>query len=228
MNGHMDDRVHQYVAGTMSPAAIEAFEEHLLSCAECRETVRVGAAARRALADIPGATGKARGAGRRTLVWSTLGAAAALLIFVVRDASRGTALGAITPPVYRPEAVRAGGDSMTDLVDRGMRAYSASEFGDAAHLLGEAVAHDSSAGVAFYHGAALLLAGDAARAVPELLRARLPVGNPYSADAMLLAAKALVRLRLTDSAIAVLERSPPGERAAAAALRAFADSIRRR
>ena len=43
------DTVHRYVAGTLDPSEVEAFEIHLLECASCQEVVREGVAIRQAL-----------------------------------------------------------------------------------------------------------------------------------------------------------------------------------
>lgn len=232
---HDDDRVHQYVAGTLGADDRDDFEAHLLTCRSCRDAVRVGAAARAAL--IAGASASdatpVAGPGRPATLrlrprtrWLGLAVAAAVTFMIVtRKGESADPLGQIAPPVWRPAEVRAASGPDANLVDRGMQAYAASRYADAARLLGEAARTDSSAGVAFYHGAALLAAKDPANAVAPLLRAQRPAGNPFSGDATLLAAKALIRLRLADSALAVLTRAPDTN---SLALRAFADSIRTR
>ncbi|MEA3247801.1 MAG: zf-HC2 domain-containing protein [Gemmatimonadota bacterium] len=229
---HDDDRAYRYVAGVMSDDERDAFEEHLLTCAACRAVVRAGAVVRVALAtDAPrqataSASGLASIARRptRPAAFAALAAAVVVVAVLGREAARPSPLASIAAPHWEPGEARAEGAATRD-VDRGMAAYAARDWIAAAHLLGDAARADRSPGVAFYHGAALLLAGNARAAAPELLRAQLPAGNPFSADASLLAAKALVALNLPDSALAVLARAPA---AGSAALRAFADSIRAR
>lgn len=229
---HDDDRAHRYVAGVMSDDERDAFEEHLLGCAACRAAVRSGAAVRVALAtDGPPLAASAASGGAsvtrratRPAALAALAAAVVVVAVLAREAARPSPLASITAPPWAPAGARAEAAATRD-VDRGMEAYAARDWAAAARLLGEAARTDSSPGVRFYHGAALLLAGNARAAAPELLRAQLPAGNPFSADASRLAAKALVALHLPDSALAVLARAPA---AGDAALRAFADSIRAR
>jgi tetratricopeptide (TPR) repeat protein len=112
------------------------------------------------------------------------------------------------------------------VVDLGMQAYASANYAAAAQALARAAHSDSSPGVAFYLGAALLSAGNADSALGPLLRARVPEGNPWAAEATLLAAKVLVRLRQADSALALLDQAIAAN-PRAAALRAFADSVRK-
>lgn len=225
---HESGAVGAYVAGRLAPAELDAFEEHLLECAECRANVRVGAAARLALlSPLPRRTAR-----RRTLVFGGIGLAAALVLALVgRREYHRISLGRASPPAFIGADVRSAvlpsGRAGVLLVDLGMAAYAAGDFRRAAALLADAAQADSSPGVAFYLGAAQLTAGNASAALTSLQRARTPAGNPYAHDATLLAAKALVLLRRPDEAAAMLRRAaPPG--AAGAALRAFADSIERR
>jgi hypothetical protein len=229
MNGdwHESGAVGAYVAGRLAPDELEAFEAHLLDCAECRANVRLGAAARIALlSPAPRLT-----AFRRGTLLGGIGLAAAIVLAMVgqREYHRIT-LGRAAPPAFVGADVRSAaassGRAGTAQVDRGMAAYVAGDYRRAATLLALAAQSDSSPGVAFYLGAAQLSAGDASAALTALLRARTPAGNAYANDATLLAAKALVQLRRPDSAVALLRGAAPLG-SAGAALRAFADSIER-
>lgn len=229
MNGnwHESGAVGAYVAGRLAPDELDAFEAHLLECAECRANVRVGAAARIALL---GASAR-QTARRRAAVLGGIGLAAALVLAMVgRREYHRISLGRASPPVFAGadvrSAVASGSRAGAAQVDLGMAAYAAGDFRRAAALLADAAQADSSPGVSFYLGAAQLTAGNASAALTALQRARTPAGNPYANDATLLAAKALVLLRRPDAAAAMLRgAAPPG--AAGAALRAFADSIER-
>ena len=216
-----DDAVARYVAGTMPADELDEFEPHLLECESCRSAVRVGAATRAALVSQP-----LRAAGRR-VPWYWLGAAAAAVILVVatRTNSSGGPLGEVTPAPFVAGELRPSADAATALVDSGMLAYVANDFGAAAERLGRAARTDSSASVAFFLGVSLLMRGDNAAALHAL--GRSAVGGPYAGEAAYYMAKALVRLNRPDSAIAVLERAS-ATAPAPEVLRAFADSIRRR
>jgi len=224
---HDSDTVAQYVAGTLSPELLDGFEEHLLECDACRRDVRLGAAARIALREPSPAAAPAQRRRQPRVVGIVAALAAVLLVFVTtRRAVETRRLGAVIPPAFVATPLRAPTDSVALLVDRGMAAYAASDYADAATLLGRAAATDSSAAVAFYLGVALMLDGQADRAVAELLRATQPRTNPYASDATYFAAKALVRAHRADSARALL-LSAVRDGARDARLGAFADSIAR-
>lgn len=208
------------------------FERHFLNCAECQERVRTAAAIIAAHVPPSARSPRPRPRGtwpvRRTWIGAALLAAAAIIL-VVR--SSGTpdameALGAIAT-FDSPElaAVRSAGVSSAD---SGMAALSRGDARAAAELLQRALASDSSAGVAFYLGLAHMRAGDAARACDALgFASRRGRDGPFASDAAYLRAKAWLRLRQPDSALAVLAPWANGPAAAAARASAFADSIRR-
>lgn len=229
---HDADSVSLYVAGTMAAGDIDAFEEHLLGCAECRLAVRIGAASRVALASAP--AGSRRDPAAATIpagrpgrgAWMLAGAlAAAVVVFAVyrQPDVALTDLEAVSPPAFDAAPVRAT-DEDVRMVDVGMAAYAASDFDRAAEQLGRAAAADSSVGVKFFLGAALLLTNRNAMAI-DALRDVIAQDSPYRSEARLLVAKAFLRLGRADSALAVLDRGSGG-REGDAALRAFADSIR--
>ncbi len=247
---HDGDAVAAYVSGTMPPETLDAFEEHLLTCAECRAEVRLAAVTRVAMAggpaDVAGPVRAERAASPaaapresvahtaapvrvRRRHWITAGAVAAAMLLVVlvsrREGDRDP-LGHVVPPAFTADAFRAAGDSVAGVVDSGMSRYSASDFAGAATLLARAARSDSSAGVAFYLGVSLLMTNDNAEALAALERAQRPTENPYAGEARYFAAKALVRLDKADSAAALL-RAAPADDPFAPLLRAFADSLRR-
>ena len=228
---HDPDSVSQYVAGTMSADALDAFEEHLLGCAECRAQVRQGIAISAAAAAPVG-----QGPSPVRSIWrSTTGrvvalagiAVAVVLGIVTRSDPALRLLGAIEPAAFVAGAIRAPADSVAALVDSGMAAYAAGNYRAAAARLGRAEESDSSAGVRFFLGVALLMSDDNPRALAALQRAQSDITSPYAGEALLYAAKSLVRMELPDSAVAILERAiATGARSPA--LRALADSIKRR
>ncbi len=229
MHAPGDDSVAQYVAGTMPAVELDEFEEHLLGCEECRAAVRAGAAIRVALSSPLTATmarAPATNGRRLRLYWLAAAAAAAMIVvFAISGDSSLERLGAITPAPFVAGLVRPSSDAVTALVDSGMVAYAASDFGAAAERLGRAAPNDSSASVAFFLGVSLLMRGDTQDALKAL--GRVTPGSAYTAEAAYYLAKALVRLERPDSAIAVLERAASAG-PAAGTLKAFADSIRNR
>jgi tetratricopeptide (TPR) repeat protein len=223
---HDSDAAAQYVAGTLDPGALDAFEEHLLTCEECRNEVRLGSAIRAAAppVSVPGSLSPATDARRWRRALIPLAAAAAIAITFALRESRSDRLGAVDAFPFVAAPVRANPDPSAVLVDSGMAAYSAGDFSRAAELLTRATASDSSPGVQFYLGVSRLVSRDDAAAVAALVRATGPAGNPFADDARYYAMKALVRMRRADSALALYRAALPGI-AAHARARAFADSI---
>ena len=222
--GVEDDAIHGYVAGTLSPSETEALELHLLSCASCREVVRLGMAIR---AELGAARARRQRDRRAAVAGFVVLAAASITFFALVRAGERNGLAAFTPPTFAGVAVRRGADvdSVRAMIDGGMAAYQRREFTTAARLLGASAALDASPGVSFYLAVAQLANGDAPRAIESARRAGNPAGNPFAADAAIVAAKAWLRLGRPDSAVAELDGAPrdgPGSAHAAALL----DSIR--
>lgn len=218
--GH--DRVHRYVAGTLTAAELEAFEPHLLGCATCQALVREGFAIRAALGAAPAAARLPR---RRRLLLAALPAAAALAALYVasRPADPLAALARVgTPPAFTGQAVRDGSDSATSLADRGMAAYAQGRWAAAADLLGRAAA-DATPSLRFYHGIALLQSRQAERALAPLAAAAT---GAYAGDARLYRAKAWLALGRPDSALVDLDHASAAGGATTAHAAALADSIR--
>jgi hypothetical protein len=223
---HDSDAAAQYVAGTLDPDALDAFEEHLLSCEDCRNEVRLGAAIRAGGKPVAGAAAPAASVtGRRrvgTLV--PIAAAAAIALTFGIWSMRSDGLGAVEAAPFVAGPARSAGGGGAALVDSGMAAYGARDYSRAALLLGRAAASDSSPGVQFYLGVSRLMSRGDAAALTALLRALEPAGNPFADDARYYAMKGLVRMQRRDSALALYRAALPGI-AAHAQARAFADSI---
>lgn len=217
---------HRYVAGTLSANEDEAFEAHLIGCADCQRTVRVGAGVRQVLRAGESRPLQARPRQARSRrAWlgaAVLAAAAALVLFIRRDGAVPL-LGRLTPPPFAGAPIRGARDATAALVARGMKAYSDRDYRAAARDLSSAAERDASPSVAFYQGVSLLLANDPRGALAALRRAYEPAEGPYADDARLVAAKAWLRLRMADSALAELQRVSSVARARA---ESFSDSIR--
>lgn len=217
--GH--DRVHRYVAGTLSREELDEFEPHLLACVTCQALVRDGFRIRAALG-APVAVAPRR---MRRLLLAAVPAAAALVALYVaaRPADPLAALARVgEPPGFVGLAVRDASDSATTFADRGMAAYTQRRWAEAAALLGRA-AHTATPTLHFYQGAALLLSRQPARALAPLERA---AAGPYAGDARLYRAKAWLAVGRADSALVDLDRASAAGGAAAAHALALADSVR--
>ena len=235
------DDAPAFVAGALAPDDLESFETHLLSCAECRSVVRVGAGVRRTLRDGAGVTmrrargsedrGPARRVASRRLVTAGLALLAASVAWVILAGGPGRdadPLHAILAPTFDPQPVRSGEavSATAALVDHGMEAYLRGDYARAAARLSKAARLDSTPGVSLFLGASQLLSGKAMESLPALRRAWAEPGGPFEVDARRLAAKAWLRVGIVDSALAVLEPSGRGADPSLASLAALADSIR--
>jgi hypothetical protein len=217
------DRIHRYVAHSLPADDLEAFEIHLLECAECQQAVREGAAVRLALRMSPAS----RPEGRRAhpLLWwiAPVAAAAGILLWVfTRHDGVLARLGRLPQaPAFAAAAVR--GDSMGSMADSGMDAYAHGRYQAAAQLLAGVPEEERTAGLRFYLGVATLVAGDPSEAVARL--AEVPPGSPYTAEAQFYLGKAWLQLGNADSALAHLSLVPQGSPILAWA-EALADSVR--
>ncbi len=218
------DTVHRYVAGTLDPSEVEAFEIHLLECTSCQEVVREGVAIRQALGN-----GRSTSVRPRFLLWgATIAAAAAMAAWVVlRPVDPLARLGRVdVVPGFEGLAVRAEADSGTALADRGMAAYLAGDFREAARLLREASELDPAPAVHFFLGIARLKTGANAEAIAALSAAAEPADNPYAAEAHLYLAKSWLALGNADSALAHLGSVSSTPSDVGAHAEALADSVR--
>ena len=218
-----DDRIHQYVAGTLAGTDLEEFEVHLLGCAKCQVAVKEGITLRSALRRS--GAGSAR---RRWLRWSApLAAAAALVVwFVMGRAGPLDRLSRLeTAPPFVGEPTRGGGDSISTQVDRGIARYGAGDYREAARLLGGAPDSDATPALQYYLGISRLMAGDTRGAIIALRQASRDPYKLYAADAEYFLAKAWLRLGRADSALAHLEKASVAEVPATRA-RLLADSVK--
>jgi hypothetical protein len=226
----LDVDVDRYVAGTLDAAETEAFERHLIACAECQQAVRLGAATRSELAGLPAAAPKPLPSARR-IGWQlgVLAAAAAAVLIVglrLSDARALRRLGAVsTLPPYGGVAVRApaGSDSV---FDDAMRQYRLGRLEDARRLLLEArrLGTDSIP-ASFFVGVIELVRRDADAAIRELATVLRGGDSPYAAEAHYYTAKAWLLRGGADSARAHLGVAGATKAAIARDARALADSV---
>ncbi len=165
----------------------------------------------------------------RFLLWAgPIAAAAALAVWLVlRPVDPLARLARVdVVPGFVGLAVRAEADSGAALADRGMAAYLAGDFRDAARLLGEASELDPAPAVHFFLGIARLKVGASEEAIAALSLAAEPADNPYAAEAHLYLSKAWLGLGNADSALVHLRSvsSTPSDVGAHAV--ALADSVR--
>jgi tetratricopeptide (TPR) repeat protein len=221
------DQVQRYVAGTLSPDEVEAFEVHLLECTHCQQEVREGATIRAALIERREEGGGAR---RRRIFVPALSfaTAAAIAMWLLLPFGNGLEqMGRVdSVPSLVPLPVRASADSMVHLADRGMEAYQQGEYREAAELLGDAAAADSGPGLHFFLGIAQLMSESPREATASLMSALEPEGNPYTAEAHLYLAKAWLQMGRADSSLLHLAAVPTHPDEIHAHAQALADSVR--
>ena len=225
--GENTDHVQRYVAGTLSPEEVEAFEVHLLECAYCQQEVLEGATIRAAFTSRGQGGGGARW--RSLLIRALpLAAAAAIATWLLLPLGNGLEhLGWIgSAPGLIPLPVRASADSMAVPVDRGIEAYQRGDYGEAAELLGQAAAEEGGPGVHFFLGIARLMSGSPQDATASLEAALEPAGNPYAAEAHFYLAKAWLQMGRADSSLVHLSAVPTHAVEIRSHAEALADSVR--
>ena len=223
-----DDLIAQYIAGTLTETtAREAFEDHFVGCARCRDELRLASIIRAEVAR-PAVT-------RRVPRWMPLGfvsAAALAGIFVLRGGgahSELARLGAVAePPIYLGIAVRATPKASDSLFDAAMAAYDQRRYADAAAGLARALtAGVDSAPALFFLGASELMAGHPTEAAAAFERVQSLGDTPYLAEAHFYRAKALLRLRNPSSALAELAAVPAASTTMSDQAGVLADSVRK-
>jgi hypothetical protein len=224
------DVIARYLSGTLEAEAVEAFELHMVDCAACQRALRDGAALRKVLRTTAGARAEPRVFARRTFRWIVpLGAAAAgfaLWLALPHETPLGR-LGRLgVPPALGVLPVRGDADSAASLVRRGMDAYRAGRYPEAARFFAGSDSLAPSETAAFYRGVSALLGGDAATAIVVLRRVMHSADDPYSPEAHFYSAKAWLRLGRADAALAQLVAIPAGGGALATHAAALADSVR--
>lgn len=222
-----DDTAARYVSGRLRAVEAEAFERHLIGCADCQREVRLGGVVRAELRTTPRST--TRRTGRRGVAWASLGLAAALGLFSLARLGSGWELRALsavaTMPTYDGVAVRASPLSADSLFVEGMRLYASRRYTESRGMLAAARTQGAdSIPSSFFIGVMHLAAGDARSALSDLAIVIRRGDSPYVPEAHYYAAKAWLRLGRADSAIVSLERAEAASPGMSAA-RSLADSI---
>ncbi len=206
-----------FVAGRLSGAELERFEEHLLACPSCQQEVALGL-------EIRAAGSSVRGAPRRWAIPALVAAAAALALFIIPPTSDRTAIANLgqveAAPVYLGIAVR--GDEENARFDAAMRAYQRGDHAAALRDLRTAPALETPPALFFRGASELMLRRDqeAAATFTQLLALG---DSPYHEEARFYRAKALLRRGEATAALRDLRAiSDPGLMSRALAL---ADSV---
>lgn len=218
-----DETAQLYAAGTLTESQLSAFEQHLLSCAECRREVRLAGVIRSELSNSAPA--------RRPRPWmyvTAAGVAAGVLIAItLPDRGAGSRFGDVAnAPGYDGVAVRATADAGDSAFSAAMVLYKEGAFRES--VTGFRAAREAGADsvtTTFFLGVSLLMSGDAGESAVELGRASRMSRNAYTDESHYYRAKALLRLRREAEALAELQAA--GARASPMQLpaRALADSI---
>lgn len=219
-----DETAQRFASGSLPESDATAFEQHLLTCALCRDEVRFADQLRRELVRPAPA--------RRPWLYAAGAGLAAALILAVTLPSRGAVsrLGAVaSAPGYDGLEVRAtanAGDSAfaaaMSLYKEGAYSESAEAFVAARTLGGDSVT------TTFFLGASLLMSGRAANAADEFGRASRLGPTAYQAESHFYRAKALLRMRSMAEALTELAAAAAIEGPIRAHALALADSIEAR
>jgi hypothetical protein len=187
----------RYATGALGDPEAAAFEEHLLTCQQCQDEVRLSVGIRRALRSSVVAAPRRRGG--RVLAAAALAAAAAVLFVLPTFSNRELrSLGQVTtPPAYLDVGIRATPRSGDSLFTVAMSAYNAKRWNDATAGLRAALA----AGVdtipaRFFLASASLMEGNPEEAASEygLVIAAGRNAASYLDEARLFRARALLQL----------------------------------
>jgi hypothetical protein len=224
------DLAQRYATRTLEPATVEAFEDHLVGCAECQAEVTLAVGMRTVVRDQPPMP-----AIPRSWVMGGAGmlAAAATMGFVVLNllSKDVEAFGAVaTPPSYVGLAVRAAPAPGDSLFAAAMDSYNAGQYANAARGLEAALkAGVDSAPAEFFLASSQLMSGRNRDAVAHYGRviAAGPSAGGYLGDAHLFRARALLRLGRADEALADLRAVDSTDALIHGIASALADSIHR-
>jgi tetratricopeptide (TPR) repeat protein len=224
--------VERYLMRRLSPAELEAFEAHFLTCESCQQAIELGSAIRGALPTVRVVPA------RRS--WVTFGAglglaaaaglAAVLLLPSSRPSAELTRLGAVAQaPLYLGVPVRADPAASADsLFGAAMASYAAERYSEAAPALRAALrAGVDSAPAEFFLAASVLMRGDPEEAEAGFARVIALGDTPYRPEAHFYRAKALLRLGRRTEALADLRSAAALEGIIADQARALADSVQR-
>ncbi len=220
-----EEVIERYVAGRLPAEVAEAFEAHYLTCEKCQAAIKLAAG-------IRAAGSRAAKPPRRLGIWiaAALAAAAGIALIVTRQSGidpRLSRLGGVgQPPIYLGVPVRSEIGQADSLFERAMKSYSRRMYREAAEELRAALkAGADSTPTVFFLGASLLLSDqpvDAASVLEAVIK-RGP--TPYTEEARLLYAKALLRLGRAEEATRVLENVKGPDKPLSTHARALADSI---
>jgi len=219
----------RYVAGTLEDIVAVVFEGHLVGCARCQSRLRDAVALRKVL------RGAVAAAPPRRLVrarahWMVPLAAAASIGVIWLAAARPSPLvrlgGMADAPPLAVMPVRTDGDSIAAWVGRGLNAYRAGRFGEAALFLGRGDSLQPAPATKYYRGAALLMGDDPRGAIAALESTAGSDADPFAAEAHFLMAKAWLRLGQADSALAQLARLTVAGHPLTQVAAALAESVR--
>ena len=217
----------------MTAAEAEAFEDHLVTCAECQSEVRFASAVIAGLPRVTDAPRLAR-ASRRVWLWGGGGlalAAGLATLMILRSGPREdlVALGGVRePPAYLGIPVRSVNALQDSLFEAAMDAYAQRRYSIAAKGLQAALAAGrDSVPAQFFLATSLLLDNRARQAVDEFQRVLAFGDTPYRPEARYYRAKALLRIGRVTEARAELTRLGPADGVVYEMGRALADSVAR-
>lgn len=217
-----EETAARYVAGTLSDAEIERFEQHLLVCELCRNEVRLAEVLR---SELPASA-------RTILPWSigaTLAIAASLaLVFLRPDGGKFAKLGAVdAAPAYGGIPVRAATGTSDSIFAVAMLSYKAQVYDLAAEKFESArSAGGDSVITTFFRGASLLMAGRPTEAASEFQRASIMSSALYSAESHFYGAKAWLQAGKENEALRELEAAQASEGPVRDRAASLADSVR--
>jgi TolA-binding protein len=216
-----DETAQRFASGSLPESEATAFEQHLLTCAQCRDEVRFADQLRRELA-------RPAVARRPWLYVAGAGLAAALLLAVTLP-RRGAdpRLGAVaSAPGYEGLEVRATADAGDSAFAAAMSLYKEGAYRESAEAFRTARAlGGDSVTTTFFLGASLLMSGRAQDAADEFGRASRLGPTAYQAESHFYRAKALLRMRSMDEARGELAAATAIESPIRAHALALADSI---
>ncbi len=219
-----DDTAALYAANTLAVGDADAFEQHLLICASCRNEVRLAALVRSELR-IPS---------RRFNPWMLGGGLAiaagfALIFTSTRTGSNSLAAlgGVAAAPVYSGVTVRANTSATDSLFAQAMISYQQSNYSKSSEqFVAARAAGADSVTTTFFLGVSSLMSGNAVAAVKELQRASAMPQSAYTSESHYYLAKAFLRLRKRDDAMREIAMAAAGESTIQSAAKLLADSIK--
>ena len=219
----------RYVAGTLEDSAVVVFEGHFVGCARCQSRLRDAVALRKVLrgADATAPTRLLVPVRARWMVPLAAAASIGVLWLVAAPPSPLVRLGGMAEaPPLAVMPVRTDGDSVAAWVGRGLNAYRAGRFAEAALFLGRGDSLQPAPATKYYRGAALLMGDDPRAAVAALESTADSDDAPFAAESRFLMAKAWLRLGRADSALAQLARLTGAGHPLTPVAAALAESVR--